>query len=394
MTDLTRSDRSSLDIGVYGARGIPSTYSGYETFLTVMLPELARRGHRVTAYCRRGHLNSSEPFEGVRRVLLPALRSYRFETLSHGAVASLVARIRRHDVVLVVNLANVPFCLLARTTGQRAVLNLDGQEWLRGKWGRAARAYWRACARVARWAAPALVSDSAAMGEIYSRQFKAETSTIPYCWTGLRPAVAPNGVLDTFSVEPGRYFVVAARLNPENHVAEIAEAYVRSGAGHPLLVLGAANYASPARTALDAMARRCPGLRVVGHVADRVAFATLVANAAAYVHGHSVGGINPSLIEAMGCGAHVIALATPFNKEALGLTGTYFEDFDELVGVLATAGAASPQEHGSSRSEARRRAVERFDAGIVADAYEDLLRAVASRRAWASTSIDTRWRRT
>lgn len=381
--------RPRLDIGVYGARGIPSTYGGYETFLTVMLPELARRGHRVTAYCRRGHLESAEPFEGVNRVVLPAIGSHYLETLSHGAPASLVARLRCHDVVLVVNLANAPFCMLARATGQRIVLNLDGQEWLRGKWGPPARGYWLLCARLARWAAPALVADCQAMSDIYRDRFSARTSVIPYCWTGLKSAEDPLAVLEKFSVEPYRYFVVAARLNPENNVAEIAEAYVRTDARYPLLVLGAANYASPVRAAIEALSARHPSLRIGGHVADRAAFATLVSHAAAYLHGHSVGGINPSLIEAMGCGANIMALATPFNREALGSTGTYFRDFHQLEKLLSAAQEA-PAEM-SCRSEAQQRAREVFSVDAVVEAYENLFHLVVKRPAWATTSAVTSW---
>ena len=124
-----------LNIGVFGARGIPSTYSGYETFLTTLLPELVARGHRVTMYCRRGETEGDDHYLGVDRVILPAIPGKQFSTLSHGAVASLRSRIARHDVVLTVNVANAAFCALHRYTGRPIVLNTDGQEWLRGKWG-------------------------------------------------------------------------------------------------------------------------------------------------------------------------------------------------------------------------------------------------------------------
>ncbi|MEZ5321669.1 MAG: glycosyltransferase [Microthrixaceae bacterium] len=128
-----------LDIGVYGARGIPSTYSGYETFLTLLLPELARRGDRVTMYCRSGEGFEGSDWQGVRRVVLPAVAGKNSSTLTHGAVAAMAARTARHDVVLVVNVANAAFCALGRYSGQPVVLNVDGQEWLRGKWGGVAR---------------------------------------------------------------------------------------------------------------------------------------------------------------------------------------------------------------------------------------------------------------
>lgn len=382
----------TLDIGVYGARGIPSTYSGYETFLTVLLPELARRGHAVTIYCRRTHFSDDSPYEGVQRVLLPAVDSFRFETLSHGLAASVVARGRRHDVALVVNIANVPYCLTARASGQRIVLNTDGQEWERGKWGRGARAYWLACARAARLAASALVADCRAMADLYRRRFGAESSVIPYSWAGLEPAEDPGEALRALGLTPYRYFVVAARLNPENNVAEIARAYAASCSPYPLVVLGTANYTSPVAVALEDLARRCPGIRLAGHVDDRRQFATLLAYSSAYLHGHRVGGLNPSLIEALGCGGNVIALDTAFNREAIGDAGECFSDFDHDLPRLFRAAAASPAPAGAAgRERARRRAREVFAPGAVADAYERLLVEVCERPAWGTTTINTAW---
>ena len=382
----------SLDIGVYGARGIPSTYSGYETFLTVLLPALARRGHDVTLYCRRGQFNDPAPYRGVRRVLLPALRSFRLGTLSHAVPASLVARFRRHQVVFVVNIANVPACLLGRATGQRTVLNTDGQEWIRGKWGRGARAYWRLCARLAARTTSALVADSTGMHDVYRQEFSAESTVIPYCWTDLEPDEDPSPVMERFSLEPYRYFVVAARLNPENNVAEIARGYVRSGVRDPLLVLGEANYDSPVRAELARLAGEFPTLRIHGHVDDRHTFATLVAYSSAYIHGHRVGGINPSLLEAMGSGANVIALDTVFNREALGPAGTYFSDFEQqLADLIASAQSEGAPAGIRQREAARCRVREVFSLEAVVDAYEELFVAVARRCPWSTTSLSTRW---
>ena len=145
----------SLDIGVYGARGVPSTYSGYETFLTLLLPELAANGDRVTIYCRSGEDFDASDWNGVHRTVLPAIPGKNTSTLSHGLVAAVAARAARHDVVLVVNVANAAFCALGRYTGQPVVLNVDGQEWLRGKWGTTARRIFHSSARIAKWCANA-----------------------------------------------------------------------------------------------------------------------------------------------------------------------------------------------------------------------------------------------
>jgi glycosyltransferase involved in cell wall biosynthesis len=379
-----------LDLGVFGARGIPSTYSGYETFLTVLLPELTARGHQVTMYCRSGEVEQASWYQGVKKVFLPAIASKQLSTLSHGALAALATRHAQHDVVLVVNVANAGFCLLSRLTGQRIVLNADGQEWLRGKWGRAARAYFRGSARIARWSASALIADGIGMRDIYEQQFKAESTVIPYCWTEIDHEERLEA-LDSLGVSPYGYFLIAGRLIPENNIHRVACSYLASDARTPLVVLGAANYDSPVTRELRELANKDSRLILGGHIADRTAYATMVRLARAYFHAHSVGGINPSLLEAMGCGARIIALETVFNREALGGAGEYFSDFDDELPTLMRRLDGVSTADDELRAFAIKRANGRFSLERVADAYERLLMTVACSPRWRRTVLEMQW---
>jgi len=380
-----------ISIGVIGARGIPSTYGGYETFLTVLLPELVRRGHDVTVYCRRKDVDSASEYQGVKKVTLPAIRTKSLSTLSHGAVASAAAWGGRHDVVFALNVANSPFCLGLRLVGQRTVLNTDGQEWLRGKWGRAGRTYFRTAAKLAGRSASALVADSAGMAQIYEEQFGASATVIPYCWTKLEKQ-SDQAILKDLGLKAHEYFLIAGRLVPENNIDRVAESYVRSGVSTPLVVLGAANYDSPVQQRLNALAAQCPTLKLAGHVKDRSAYATLVGEAKTYFHGHSVGGINPSLLEAMGCGARIAAFDTSFSREALGSAGSYFADFEKELPLLIRR---VDHESAATSGELRRAATDRvrttFPLKLVADAYEALLVDVAQARRNERVLLTTPW---
>ncbi len=378
-----------LNIGVFGARGIPSTYSGYETFLTTLLPELVARGHDVTMYCRRGETDGDDVYRGVRRVVLPAIPGKQFSTLSHGLVASICSRFARHDVVLSVNVANAIFCALHRYTGSPIVLNTDGQEWLRGKWGSAAKGFFKGSARISGRCATALISDCVAIQDIYQHDFQATTTVIPYCIPATATVRSP-GVLERLGITENEYFVVAARLNPENNVDTIAQAYSTTDLKQPLLVLGAANYASPVEGNLATIAHRDPRVRVVGHVDGRDEFFELLGSARAYLHGHSVGGINPSLVEAMHAGANIAAFDTQFNRETLQETGQFFtlESLPNLLNSVIAEDGAMVQVR---RHAAQRRASQTFNVSDVVDAYEELLVAAASAPARRSLAIGTRW---
>lgn len=376
-----------LDVGVYGARGIPSTYSGYETFLTAMLPRLVAAGHSVTMYCRKGEVPPMPQHEGVKLRHLPALRSKALSTVTHGLVAAVAARRARHDVLLVVNVANAPYCGLSRWTGQPVVLNVDGQEWLRGKWGRAARWYFRQCARLARHTATTLVTDCNAMAEVYRQQFRADSAVIPYCWTELddEDPSSTDG-LERLGVSRGGYFIVAGRLNPENNIERIVESFVRSKSNLKMLVLGVANYDSPVQLRLNELAQSCDNVILGGHVGDRGLFGRLLRHSAAYLHGHTVGGMNPSLVEAMGCGAAVIAYRTPFNEETLGGTGVLFEDFEhELPSLLRRV--EDGKDIGCRPHGARERARCEFALDRVMERYESVLRSAAGLRSAVADAL-------
>jgi glycosyltransferase involved in cell wall biosynthesis len=381
----------TLDIGVYGFRGVPSTYSGYETFLTVLLPELAVRGHKVTAYCRYHKVEHLPSYRGVRKSFLPSLDTKELGTLTHGLISSLVARVRRHDVVLVVNPANAIYCALAKFSGQAVVLNTDGQEWIRGKWGPFGRFFFKSSARFAGKLSTALISDSVAMREIYLELFGADSTVIPYCWTSLETEMETD-VLSRLGLHSKEYLCIAGRLIPENNAVAVATAYLETTMTLPLVVLGTANYDSPVKRQLDKLAATDHRIVLVGHVDNRAEYAELVRSSKVYIHAHSVGGINPSLVEAMGVGAAIISYGTAFNREALGAHGRYFEAFDNsFITALTDRIGVSEQTDTLLRRDARSRALSEFSVADVVDAVEALLVRAADQRSWQSISMGTRW---
>ena len=386
MTD--RSPWGSVDIGVFGVRDVPSTYSGYETFLTNLLPELVERGHRVTVYVR-GARGDRAAYRGIERVWTPSIHSKQLDTLSHGWTAGIAALVARHDVVLVCNVANSAALAVLSRAGLRAVLNVDGQEWLRGKWGRAGRKYYEWSARSARHGARSLITDCRAMADVYRTRFASESTVIPY---GVpRPAPDDGAArLAPLGLQPGGFLFTGGRLVPENHIERIAEEYARTDSDEPLIVAGEANYRSPTARRLAELARVDDRIRPIGHVGQRATFSALLGGARLYVHGHSVGGINPSLLEAMAAGANILALDTVFNREALGDAGGYFEIGSRPRVDFAAAMKAAVDETvaGTRRAAAAMRAEERFSISDVADAYEDVLCRVA---AGARPVLSTRW---
>jgi glycosyltransferase involved in cell wall biosynthesis len=318
VSDLTPSAEtvSELHIAIVGSRGYPSTYGGFETFVRHLAPWLAARGHAVTVYCRGAARGSGRVSlkDDIRCIHTPGIDSKTFSTLSFGATSIADAAFRRYDAVLVLNVANGFFLPFVRATGRPVAVNVDGIEWERAKWGWAARSIFLAGARMsARWA-DRLVVDSAALGDVWSDRFGADTTFIPY---GAPVVEDPRPELvQALGIAPERYVLAVGRLTPENNLDLLLDALESLRSGPVGVVVGTANYECRLQRRVEYL-DATGTIRWLRHVHDQELLTALWANAGLYVHGHSVGGTNPSLLQALGAGAPSLALDTPYNREVL-----------------------------------------------------------------------------
>lgn len=364
-----------LRIALVGTRGVPAQYGGFETAVEEVGRRLAARGHCVTVYCRSTSRRSVREHLGMRLVHLPAVHTKTLETLSHTAASTAHLLLRQQpDVVVLFNAANAPLLPLLQTRGVPVATHMDGLEWQRAKWGRAGRRYYRmAEAMAVRWS-DALIADAEGIADYYQQQFGAQTTLIPY---GAPLLVdPPHHRLAELDVLPSRFHVLIARFEPENHVDLALEGYLRSGARHPLIVVGSAPYADRYTQRIRALAAQDSRIRLIGSVWDQALLDQLYAHALSYVHGHSVGGTNPSLLRAIGAGTAALAYDVVFNREVLGDDGLFFRDADDLSKLIDSA-EAHPKDLAHRGERLRMRAAELYRWDDVADRYERLCASLA-----------------
>lgn len=328
-----------MRIVMLGTRGVPARYGGFETAIEEVGSRLVERGHQVTVYCRQppGEQVLRE-HAGMRLVTMPALKRRSLETLSHTALSVLTPSVGGADAALVFNAANAPLLPVIRMRGVPVATHVDGLEWKRAKWGGVGQRYYRTAEQLAvRWS-DALIADAQGIADYYRDEFNAPTRLIAYGAPILRDLGSDR--LADLGLSTQQYHLVVARFEPENHVLEIVRGYVASGATRPLVVVGSAPY-SDAYTA-EIRAAADDRVRLLGAVWDQTQLDQLYANALTYLHGHSVGGTNPSLLRAAGVGAHVIAFDVAFNREVLEGRGAYFSDPAD-VATAVEAAEADPQ---------------------------------------------------
>src|SRR4029453_4512161 len=207
---------SLMRVAMLGTRGVPASYSGFEMCAEELGDRLAARGHDVTVYCRVPHITHEDTsYRGMRLVKLPTIRSKHLDTITHSLLSAVHALSQGYDIPLFFHVGCSAVTWVPRLAGQRVVLNVDGLDWKRKKWGRFARWFIRTSER---WAsrcahrvvtdpprgqenylrpsgggsrcAPRVGTDSRRVQEYYLARYGAESAYIAY---GAEPMAAPPG---------------------------------------------------------------------------------------------------------------------------------------------------------------------------------------------------------
>ncbi|SMG16063.1 glycosyltransferase [Agreia pratensis] len=318
-------------VSIIGTRGYPSYYGGFETAVRRIAPYLVDAGWDVTVYGRHGSTAPDDPTRDHRVVTRTTwgIEGRSVSTLTYGLTASMDAAVRRPDVALVMNVANGFYLPLLRARGIPSLVNVDGIEWDRAKWGRLAKNVFRAGARMTARFGTRMVYDSHEIGRRWRKEFGVDGVFLPY--GGDTPAELP--------IEPGLehrgYVLVVARFVPENTIEEFLLAAETISERWPVVIVGSSGYGGE----LDERARKLADDREnvhwLGHVSDDARLFSLWQHAGVYFHGHSVGGTNPALVQAMACGTAIVARDTPYNREVLGadsvLTRPVPDDIAETI---------------------------------------------------------------
>ncbi len=379
-----RGAAAGLRIGILGDRGIPARYGGYSTLVEEVAARLVRdHGMKVTVYCRRGYYDEHpREYRGVHLVHLRSPGGKYFESLIHTFFSVIHSIGRRFDLIFMLDPGNSPLLLPLKARRYPVVLHTDGLGWQRRKWGRVARSYYKWSERLSARLATCLVTDARAMREYYREQYGVDSCFIPY---GSRVGEAPTeDALRRHGLEPGGYYLVVARIEPENNTDLIIDEYRRSDVRRPLVIVGGAKYET--EYSRRVFSRHGGAVRLLGPVYDSAALNGLYANAYAYIHGHEVGGTNPSLLRAMDAGRPCLCLSVIFHREVIGDAGVYFERGPGSLAAILRELEADRERAEVLGRRASERAVRRYRWDAVAAGYAALFTRIVEGR-WAGERV-------
>lgn len=306
-------------VAVIGTRGYPSYYGGFETAIRNLAPELANMGWDVTVYGRPSgpqlHAADADPRVVARST--PGMETRNLSTLTFGLTSCLDAAAKRPDVALIMNVANGYFLPFLRARGIPTLVNVDGLEWERDKWSPLAKRVFRTGAKcTAKWADD-LVFDARAIELYWQDKFGVRGNFIPYGGDVPAPLPVPHHLTRR------EYVLIVARFVPENGIREFFDAVPAIASKYPVVIVGSTGYGGELDDAARNLAERHTSVSWLGHINDDTLLHSLWQHAGVYFHGHSVGGTNPALVQAMAAGAPILARDTVYNREVLGPEGRF-----------------------------------------------------------------------
>jgi glycosyltransferase involved in cell wall biosynthesis len=358
-------------VRILGTHGVPAAYGGFETAAENIARYLVGNGWNVIVYCQTSGTGGivEDEWQGIKRVIIPVdlpgwRGTSRFDWLS------IAHACKFRDICLTFGYNTGIYNFRQRLAGIPNIINMDGIEWSRKRWGLAKQLILYVNERFAALFGNHLIADHPEI-EVYlrTRASRSKISTITYGADPITDAqVQPLKALD---LEPGRYMTLIARPLPENNIAEIVEGFSAVERGHKLVVLGKLN---PEKDEYHKRVMALASNEVIfpGPIYDSDTVKTLRFHGKAYLHGHTVGGTNPSLVEAMAAANPIIAHDNKYNRWVAGNGAVYFTTSEQLADRISQL--LSDEALCRSLSEnALRRFLDEFTWERVAAQYEALL---------------------
>lgn len=362
-----------MKVAILGTRGIPNHYGGFEQCAEYLALGLIKRGFEVIVYNSHNHPYTQNEWNGVKIVHCydPEHKLGTAGQFIYDFNCILDVRKRNCDVILQLGYTSSSVWGKLMPKNSVVTTNMDGLEWKRTKFSEKVKKFLRYAESLGVKHSDHLISDSIGIQDYLKEKYNRNSTFIAY---GATLFDAPNGsVLKDYNVESGNYDMLIARLEPENSIEIILDGVVAAGSNRPFLVIG--KHQTSYGALLKEKYLNNSQISFVGGVYDIDVLNSLRHFSNVYFHGHTVGGTNPSLLEAMASSSLICANDNPFNRYILGEDALYFKDAEGVKNVLLTTDSKSNLSV-AMIAENRRKITELYDWEIIVDQYAKHLEEV------------------
>ena len=322
-----------MKIAILGTRGIPNNYGGFEQCAECLSVGLVKKGHDVTVYNPSFHPFKELDYQGVKIQKIYSPQKFLGSAASNFVFDYLCLKHavkEKFDIILELGLITAaPAIIFCRKGSSMIVTNLDGLEWKRSKWNWAIQKVTKMLERYGLMFSDYIISDNIGIQEYIKNEYNKESYFIPYgasetCF------LDPN-VLVEYNLKPYKYLLSIARIEPENNLEIMIEGYLKSKSDLPYIIVG--NHLTPYADYLKDKYRN-KGIFFIGGIFNKSHLDILRHFSKFYIHGHSVGGTNPALLEAMAAQAFIFAHSNKFNYSVINENAKYFSNSFELSQLI------------------------------------------------------------
>jgi glycosyltransferase involved in cell wall biosynthesis len=355
-----------LRIAILGTRGIPNQYGGFEQITEDLSVGLVKRGHEVTVYNTHNHTNQKKRWKGVKivhcydPVYLKTAGQFIYDLncIRH-------ARRQQYDIWLFMGYTSSSIWASLFPRNAVIISNMDGLEWKRDKYSKPVQHFLRQAEKWAVLRSHFHIADSRGIEKYLKIRYGIEAQYIPYGARLSRKEQA--GTLEKFELREKSYYVLMARMEPENNVELILDGFHESNSACRFLVIG--NTGNRYGQHLVKKFKGDHRIIFAGPIFDQDMVHTLRKHAILYFHGHSVGGTNPSLLEAMASRVSIAAHDNVFNRCILGHDAFYFHDSCDVTQIIQACSA----EQTDMVRENYRKIYTTYNWGRIIDEYEQFI---------------------
>lgn len=358
-----------MKVAIIGTVGVPANYGGFET----LVEQLVRHNHsedlQYAVYCsRKSYNNERWVYHGAKTEYI-GLNANGIQSIPYDIV-SLVKASRSSDVILILGVSGCAFLPIFRIfSKKRLVINIDGLEHRRDKWNKWARRFLKYSERQAVRYGDVIVTDNQGITDYVKEEYGKLSELIAYGGDHVLmdvPEEKQKELLQEYGLECGNYSLGICRIEPENNVHTILEAYSRMKYKN-LVFVGNWQKSDYGKELLNSYGNYA-NIKMIPAVYDLDRLYALRNNCSIYLHGHSAGGTNPSLVEAMFFAKPIIAYDCIYNRESTEHKADYFSSVDQLIGILEDNNLNFLENAQAMRDIANRR----YRWKVIAQQYESL----------------------
>jgi glycosyltransferase involved in cell wall biosynthesis len=318
-------------IAIIGTVGIPAKYGGFET-LTEYLTLHLGLDYDFTVYCAsKSYINKGKKHNNATLSYIN-LKANGIQSIPYDII-SIFKSLRNSDVLLILGVSGciiLPIVKLISRT--KIIVNIDGLEWKRNKWGRFAKRFLKFSEKIAVKYADEIVTDNKEIRNYVQKEYDFNSNLIAYGADHVANEVFDDGLIETYPFVKSDYAFKVCRIEPENNVRIILNAF-SSVPDKKIVIVGNWNNSRYGEN-LKGKYELHKNIILLNPIYDQKILNQLRSNCSIYIHGHSAGGTNPSLVEAMYLKLPIFAYGAKYNKETTEYKALYFDDELELSQLL------------------------------------------------------------